>query len=178
MEVWWDGRFSVARGACVGVYSPASWRACGRRACRRRRAWAAAAAWAHRRPRRRRPPTRRWAPACNRTRDWQANVTERDGEGEHKYGPKKEICKQNENKIIMISCTFMKTNKMCKDVHTNVEIKQVFLYLATYRGFGGSLASRVPSLRTRPPLSSASESLSESSNAGSGWFLSTGGPAW
>lgn len=45
-----------------------------------------------------------------------------------------------------------------------------------YSGFGGSLANRVPSLRTLPPLSSASESLSESSNGGSGAFLSIGGP--
>lgn len=49
--------------------------------------------------------------------------------------------------------------------------------LLTYSGFGGSLASNVPSLRTLPPLSSASESVSESSNVGSGAFLSTGGPA-
>lgn len=47
---------------------------------------------------------------------------------------------------------------------------------STYSGFGGSLASKVPSLRTRPPLSSASESVSESSNAGSGALRSTGGP--
>lgn len=51
----------------------------------------------------------------------------------------------------------------------------IWIIIKSYRGLGGSLASRVPSLRTRPPLSSVSESLSESSN-GSVAFLSTGGP--